>query len=195
MTQTHYYLPIAYLPVSLSLADWQGLSYTNFSYSDLKAPSSIAPCENLSLSVTLTNTGSMESAEVVQAYLRWGKASHPTADLQLAAFTKTIVASGATATVTLTITPRQMAVLHNASTTESRYLDDAWANDTMVIPPVWVVEPLTLTVSVGGQQPGQAVSAPSNVLTASVQIKGEAKPIHECHADDGSATGGGASIY
>ena len=70
-------------------------------------------------------------------------------------------------------------VLHNASTTHSIYLDDAWANDTMV-PPTWVVEPLTLTVWVGGQQPGQAVRAPSNVLTASAKIAGEAKAVDSC---------------
>ena len=70
-------------------------------------------------------------------------------------------------------------VLHNASTTHSIYLDDAWANDTMV-PPTWVVEPLTLTVWVGGQQPGQAVRAPSNMLTASVKVVGEAKVIESC---------------
>lgn len=123
--------------------------------------------------------------------MRWQSPSNPTADLQLAAFTKTIIDKGATATVALTITPRQMAVLHNASTTESRYLDDAWANETMV-PPVWVVEPLTLVVSVGGQQPGQSVSAPSNVLTTSVKIVGEAKSVQDCRVDGHE---GGASMY
>ena len=101
--------------------------------------------------------------------------------MQLAAFTKQIVAQGSKATVKLTITPRQMAVLHNASTTESRYLDDAWANESMV-PPTWVIEPLKLSVSVGGQQPNQTIKAPSNVLTTSVEIVGQPKAIHECYA-------------
>ena len=101
--------------------------------------------------------------------------------MQLAAFAKQLVAQGSKATVELTITPRQMAVLHNASTTESRYLDDAWANESMV-PPTWVIEPLKLIVSVGGPQPNQTITAPSNVLTTSVEIVGQPKAIHDCNA-------------
>jgi hypothetical protein len=86
---------------------------------------------------------------------------------------------GQVVTVQLVVTPRQMAVLHNASTTHSVYLDDAYANATMV-PPRWVVEPLTLSVFVGGQQPDQPVRAPSNVLSTTVRIVGEAKPVDEC---------------
>lgn len=40
----------------------QGLSFTNFSYSELKAPATISPCENLSLSVTVTNTGASKNS-------------------------------------------------------------------------------------------------------------------------------------
>ena len=114
-----------------------------------------------------------------QVYMRWEKPSRPTADLQLVAFGKHIIGSGSKQTLQLSIPPRQMAVLHNASTTHSAYLDDAWANKTMV-PPSWVVEPLTVTLWVGGQQPHQPVSAPSNVLMTTVQIVGEAKAIEAC---------------
>ena len=79
----------------------------------------------------------MDAAETVQAYLqvtthsrslfdwttgsdplcerrKWEQPSHPTADLQLAAFEKVIVAKGAQKTVELTVTPRQMAcVVHH----------------------------------------------------------------------------------
>lgn len=127
----------------------------------------------------------------MRRYLRWQNPSRPTADLQLVAFAKTIVAKGAKTTVELTVTPRQMAVLHNASTTESRYLDDAWANESM-IPPTWVVEPLTLTVFVGGQQPNQIVAAPSNVLKAEVEIAGQAKAVRECYEGSHPL---GASFY
>ena len=72
----------------------------------------------------------MAAAETIQAYLqatrslfdwptgsdeslcerrKWEQPSHPTADLQLAAFEKVIVAKGAQKTVELTIPPRQMA--------------------------------------------------------------------------------------
>jgi hypothetical protein len=36
---------------------------------------------------------------------------------------------------------------------------------------------------VGGQQPSQAVAAPSNVLAASVRIVGDATPLAACLAD------------
>ena len=117
----------------------------------------------------------------MRRYIRWENPSRPVADVQLVAFAKTIVAKGSKAIVELTITPRQMAVLHNASTTTSRYLDDAWANESM-IPPTWVIEPLTLMLSVGGQQPNQSVAAPSNVLEARVKIAGQPKAVHECKA-------------
>ena len=75
----------------------------------------------------------MDAAETVQAYLQvtthscslfdwptgsdkslcerrtWEQPSHPTADVQLAAFEKVIVAKGAQKTVELAVSPRQMA--------------------------------------------------------------------------------------
>jgi beta-glucosidase len=48
-----------------------GLSYTNFTYSDLSVtPSSVYPTGNVTISVNVTNTGSRSGREVVQVYLR-----------------------------------------------------------------------------------------------------------------------------
>lgn len=48
-----------------------GLSYTNFTYSDIKlSASSIASSQTLKATVTVTNSGSREGMEVVQLYIR-----------------------------------------------------------------------------------------------------------------------------
>ena len=47
-----------------------GLSYTHFSYSDLKAPATAIPAgETIPVDVTVTNVGKLEGDEVVQLYL------------------------------------------------------------------------------------------------------------------------------
>jgi len=46
--------------------------------------------------------------------------------------------------------------------------------------PVWTVVPGTVELSVGGQQPGQPIAAPSNVLSTSFAIKGNPTPLDTC---------------
>ena len=71
-----------------------GLAYTNFSYAALEAPATVAPCENITLSVTVANTGGMDAAETVQVYLKWQAPSKPTVDLQLVSFEKVLTLKG-----------------------------------------------------------------------------------------------------
>ena len=62
-----------------------GLSYTQFSYSDIKLSSSkMAKGGSIIASVTVTNTGMMEGKEVVQLYLRdiVGSISRPVKELK-----------------------------------------------------------------------------------------------------------------
>ena len=94
-------------------------------------PGSSAPCDNVSVRVSVHNTGTMEAAETVQAYVRWHNASVPTASVQLVAFEKVLLRPGQRRTVTLTLAPRQLAVLHNASTTVSPPLPPAPAPPRM----------------------------------------------------------------
>jgi hypothetical protein len=119
------------------------------------------------------------AAETVQVYVSWVGASVPTATIQLVAFEKVRIEAGASSVVTLTIPPRQLALLRNASTTHSTYLDDEFMNATMV-PPVWTSEAVRLKLWVGGQQPNQATSAPSNVLATEVEVVGKATPLAGC---------------
>jgi hypothetical protein len=66
-------------------------------------------------------------------YISWVGPSAPTATVQLAAFAKVLLQPGQRTTVALRLEPRSLAVLHNASTTHSVYLDDAF-NETEPVP-------------------------------------------------------------
>lgn len=86
-----------------------GLSYTRFAYSGLKVKKS--PEGGLDVSVTIKNTGAMESDEVPQVYL--GAPSVVPAGVQfpvraLVGFDRIHLAAGATKTVTLKVAPRQL---------------------------------------------------------------------------------------
>jgi beta-glucosidase len=73
----------------------EGLSYTDFEYSNLKFDA-----EALKLSVNVTNTGKLDGAETVQVYFRDVVSSVLTPVLQLIAFEKVNINAGETKTVT-----------------------------------------------------------------------------------------------
>ena len=163
-----------------------GLSYSSWNYSELKVSTTVQTCSNMTATVVVTNTGHMAAAETVQAYVQWIAPSVPAAEIQLVAFEKVYLQAGESSKVTLTMPPRQLALLRNASTTHSTYLDDLYANHSMV-PPVWVSEQVRIKLWVGGQQPNQMTSAASNVLLADVEVIGNSSPIAECPGHYGSA--------
>ncbi len=83
-----------------------GLSYTNFSYSDLKLSStSLKGNEKLTATVTLTNNGMKDGKEVVQLYIRdlVGSITRPVKELK--GFQKIFLKAGESKTVSFTITP------------------------------------------------------------------------------------------
>lgn len=74
-----------------------GLSYSTFSYSaPTLSATEIGPDDKLTVSVEVTNTGSVDADEVVQLYLhqKWGNAARPAR--QLKAFRRVHIAAGAT---------------------------------------------------------------------------------------------------
>lgn len=86
-----------------------GLSYTNFSYSDLVLSSSKAKGnQSVTASVTLTNTGSYEGKEVVQLYIRdvVGSITRPVSELK--GFQKISLKPGESTKVSFTITPEDL---------------------------------------------------------------------------------------
>lgn len=86
-----------------------GLSYTNFSYSDLKLSStSLKGNQTLTASVTVTNTGKQDGKEVVQLYIRdlIGSVTRPVKELK--GFQKIDLKAGETKTVSFSITPNDL---------------------------------------------------------------------------------------
>jgi beta-glucosidase len=86
-----------------------GLSYTNFSYSDVVLSSNKAKGnQSVTASVTLTNTGSYDGKEVVQLYIRdlVGSITRPVSELK--GFQKISLKPGESTKVSFTITPEDL---------------------------------------------------------------------------------------
>ena len=110
-----------------------GLSYTTFSYSDLKGPSLVTAGQPVSVEVTVTNTGSVEGDEVAELYLTQPH-GYETPIHVLAGFTRVHLAPGESGVAHFTISPRSIGQV------------DEQGNR--------VILPGQYTVSVGGAQPG-----------------------------------------
>jgi beta-glucosidase len=123
------------LPVTPLFPFGHGLSYTTFSYSNLRlsAPR-IPPTGSLRVSVTVTNTGSREGAEVVQLYVHDEAASVTRPVRQLVGFQRVALKPGEARTVELALTARELG-LYNRDMK-------------------FVVEPGTFRVFVGGSSVG-----------------------------------------
>jgi beta-glucosidase len=86
-----------------------GLSYTTFSYSDVKLSStSLKGNQTLTASVTVTNTGKYDGKEVVQLYIRdvVGSVTRPVKELK--GFQKIDLKAGESKTVSFSITPNDL---------------------------------------------------------------------------------------
>ncbi|MFT4834474.1 MAG: beta-glucosidase [Marinoscillum sp.] len=86
-----------------------GLSYTSFSYENLKvSSSSLVGDQILTVSVDLKNTGSMDAKEVVQLYIRdkVGSITRPVKELK--GFQKVLVKAGETEKISFEITPEDL---------------------------------------------------------------------------------------
>lgn len=87
-----------------------GLSYTTFSYSDVKlSAESMGMDDEVTLSVTLTNTGKMDGEEVVQFYIRdhYGSTIRPVKELK--GFQKVFLKAGESMIVDFKITAETLA--------------------------------------------------------------------------------------
>ena len=84
-----------------------GLSYTTFSYHDLKVPARVAQGSSSEVSVQVTNTGKRAGAETVQLYVG-DEATRVVVrpERELKAFHKVSLQPGETATVRFVLTPR-----------------------------------------------------------------------------------------
>lgn len=91
-----------------------GLSYTTFSYGDISLSSTnLKGNETLKASVTLSNTGKYDGAEVAQLYIRdvVGSITRPVKELK--GFQKIFLKAGESKTVTFEITPELLKFYNN----------------------------------------------------------------------------------
>lgn len=118
-------------PNSPRYAFGYGLSYTTFTYTDLKIDQPvIKKGENLNVSFTLTNTGVYKGEEVVQLYLQDKVASVVRPVKELKNFKKVMLAPGEKKTISFIITPEQLSFYKSGSG--------------------WIVEPGAFKVMLGG---------------------------------------------
>ena len=133
-----------------------GLSYTTFKYSDLFVPESAVAGSNVTVKVTVTNSGRIAGDEVVQLYLTDEKASTPRPIRQLEGFTRISLKPGESKVVEIKLEPRQFSMINNK---DKR-----------------VIEPGYFTISVGGKQPGfKGYLDPqfTQVLTGRIKLTGK----------------------
>ncbi|XP_006457607.1 hypothetical protein AGABI2DRAFT_213076 [Agaricus bisporus var. bisporus H97] len=108
-----------------------GLSYTTFEYSNLEvSPSNVdGTADSISVSVTITNTGSRSGKEVVQVYATDDRSSVVTPNQELVGFSKVDIDPGKSEKVTIDVKLHDLGL---------------WSRDNE-----WVVEPGTFTLKVG----------------------------------------------
>lgn len=132
-----------------------GLSYTSFRYDKIElSKTDINEDEEITVKVTLTNTGATDGKEVVQVYVKENKPLVSRPEKELKAFAKVFIKAGETAEVTMTLDRRCFA-----------YWDDEIHD--------WRVDSGKFTVIAGG-------SSDNCPLTAAVNIKARSyfKPLN-----------------
>jgi hypothetical protein len=145
-------------------------------------PAVVKPCSNVTVTVTVHNSGDMDGSEVVQLYAEWSDVTRdspndsPTADITLVNFERVFVKMGESVTVSLVVDPRHYAVLQTQplGPPTTREPNGSW------VPPAWVMKPATVTLHVGGQQPRASPRLDSNVLTGTVKVDGDGTNVARC---------------
>jgi beta-glucosidase len=107
-----------------------GLSYTTFRYGDLRlSADAIAPDEQLTATIAITNTGERAGQEIVQLYVRDVDARVARPEKELRAFAKVALAPGETREVSLTIDRTGLAFWDDA---EHCWVAEAGAFEALV---------------------------------------------------------------
>jgi beta-glucosidase len=134
-----------------------GLSYANFSYSKVKAQSSVRAGQNISISAEVTNTGKVAGDEVVQLYLTSTFTGTRVPVRSLVAVKRIHLRPGEKKTVNFTVDPRAMSIV----------MDDGKR----------FVQPGEMRFSIGGEQPafsGLAHASSTTTVEGSFRITGPA---------------------
>lgn len=132
-----------------------GLSYTQFRYSKLKVKKNLKAGKELKVSVKVKNIGKLDGEEVVQIYLSRPDSKSPFNPIRwLVGYERIFLRKGETKKLNFRIKPEQTANF------------DSQGNK--------IIEPGTLIISVGGQQPGfygRLKAYTTDTITKKIRIK------------------------
>jgi beta-glucosidase len=121
-----------------------GLSYTTFSFSNLSVPAMAPSSSPVSVSFDVTNTGSVEGAEVAQLYVSDPSAKAQRPERELKGFEKVNLAPGESRHITLTLDARSFS-----------YWDEAKHN--------WTIDPGKFVILVGDSSENTPLHADLNI--------------------------------
>ncbi len=88
-----------------------GLSYTSFEYAHLAVPKKTTTGNQISINVSVENTGEMDAREVVQLYLQDVQASTPVPNKTLIGFQNIFLKAGESGKLSFAITPEQFSLI------------------------------------------------------------------------------------
>lgn len=138
-----------------------GLSYTTFTYSELKVESDrVKAGESVKVTAEVRNSGATAGDEVVQLYITDVASFFPVPIRSLAGAKRIFLHPGEKQIISFTVRPEQMSVV-----------DDSGKR---------LIEPGEFLISVGGKQPGftgHADAKTTGVLSGSFSVEGSAKQL------------------
>ena len=127
-----------------------GLSYTTFTYGNLRTPASAKARTNIPVSVKLTNTGRVDGDEVVQLYISYMGQTIKVPQKALKGFQRISLKAGETRTIKFTLDAAALAI--------------PTADGNLIHPKG------KLMISIGGGQPGINMTSAGNVVQGTVII-------------------------
>ncbi|MCE5177550.1 MAG: glycoside hydrolase family 3 C-terminal domain-containing protein [Porphyromonadaceae bacterium] len=130
-----------------------GLSYTDFTYSDLHVPATAVAGDSVNVSVSVTNTGSRPGEEVVQLYVSLTNRQVPVPLRSLQGVQRIRLEPGESRKVDFTLAPEQFSAI------------DALMQRC--------VEPGKVLVSVGGQQPSDEIIQAEKAVRKELVLTGK----------------------
>jgi beta-glucosidase len=127
-----------------------GLSYTTFSYEQLKTPATVQKGKSVTVTVRVTNTGKMQGEEVVQLYISNQNKNIHAPVRALKGFQRISLKAGESQVVQFILQPEHLSIA---------------AEDGKLYQPDGNIE-----ISVGGGQPGIKNKTSGNVLVNVIKI-------------------------
>jgi beta-glucosidase len=129
-----------------------GLSYSNFNYSNLVSPKTVAANKSIKVNVAVKNTSTRDGEEVVQLYVSHQNSKGKAPVRALKGFKRIALKAGESKIVTFTVTAEDLSLVRES--------------DGKMFQPKGKV-----SISVGGGQPGVKNKTTSNVLTSALIIQ------------------------